>query len=137
VAFVKWSSDYSIGVVNIDNQHKRMVSMINRLHKSIPDGAVNSEIDLVLKSLVDYTQYHFAAEEKLMQEIQFPDYQRHRRLHRDLTAQVTDMMVTLEHGKELTVFELITFLKRWLVEHIIKEDRKIGDAVAARVGNAL
>lgn len=137
MAFVKWVKNFSIGVVSIDNQLKRMVSMINRLHKSIPAGAVDSEIDLVLKSLVDYTQYHFAAEEKLMQEIQFPDYQRHRRLHLDLTAQVTDMMVILKHEKELTVFELITFLKRWLVEHIIKEDRKIGDAIAARVGDAL
>ena len=137
MSFIKWVNDYSIGVDSIDNQHKRLVSMINQLQKSIPSGIVNQEMGLVLKSLVDYTKYHFAEEEKLMEQIHFSELERHRQLHIDLTAQVTGIIVGLKKGKELTVFELIEFLKNWLIDHIIKEDRKIGEAVASKVKTAM
>jgi hemerythrin-like metal-binding protein len=137
MSFIKWVNDYSIGVDSIDNQHKRLVSMINQLQKSIPSGIVNQEMGLVLKSLVDYTKYHFAEEEKLMEQIHFSELERHRQLHIDLTAQVTGIIVGLKKGKEQTVFELIEFLKNWLIDHIIKEDRKIGEAVATKVKTAM
>jgi hemerythrin len=65
MALFDWKEDYSVGVASIDDQHKRLIAWINRLHEAMTAGAAGNVMEQTLADLIDYTVYHFATEEKL------------------------------------------------------------------------
>lgn len=125
MALVSWNSSFEIGIEHIDNQHKRIVELLNKLQETLNQGVVGRELGEVLAGLVDYTRTHFADEEEFMRKIEFPEYDHHKKLHDRLTEQVVAILVKLKKGGNVNVRELMSFLKRWLIEHIVREDKKI------------
>ncbi len=79
----------------------------------------------VLIELAAYVKYHFEKEEKIMQNISYPDLERQKMLHKDLVNQIVTILVDLKNGKEVSALELKTFLQKWLIDHILGEDKKI------------
>ena len=87
--FFIWSKDYEIGHEYIDYQHRRLVEQINQLYKdkdSYPDSPLVLEV--FLDQLVEYTEFHFSAEELYMKEIKYKDYDEHKSLHDALRRKV-------------------------------------------------
>ncbi len=125
---IKWQKKMEIGVQSVDDQHKKIVGMINMLDDSISNGQglVNDHVGTVIIELVKYTQYHFTEEERIMEEIGFSGLQAHTKLHRILVERVKKMLVGLKTGESINVFALKSFLTEWLVDHIGNEDSKIG-----------
>ncbi len=134
MAFLEWYDTYSVHVDEIDRQHKQLVQMINKLHESIIQNRVEEEIGNTLTALVEYTKRHFADEEHLMMRIGYPHLHQHRILHQKLRDQIAEILKRLRDNDRLTVFELMGFLRAWLVDHILREDRKIGEMVAQKAG---
>ncbi len=126
---MEWYESYSIGVPQIDDQHKELVDMISKLQASLPQGVSAKEIAEALKFIVNYTQYHFKSEEDLMSKIGFAEIEYHKKLHVKLVGQVIDILVNLKKGKIIDTYELIDFLTSWLINHIRNEDKKIGKAM--------
>lgn len=131
--FLEWYDSYSVHVDEIDRQHKQLVGMINRLHDSIVQNQVEQTLGQVLSELVDYTKRHFADEEHLMMRIGFSDLHRHREQHEKLKSQFAEILRRLRENDRLTIFELMGFLRAWLVDHILREDMKIGRMIASEV----
>ena len=125
---MKWDPKYSVGVKDIDDQHRKLINLIAQLQGVLDQGAVSrkNELFVVLKALIDYTHYHFEAEEQLMEEIRYSDRDGHKVLHQTLIDQIQDILKRAKQGESLNVFDLIGFLKSWLIDHIMKEDKKIG-----------
>lgn len=125
---IQWQSIFEVGVPEIDAQHRNLVSMINKLEDALTagKGLVNEEIGTVLIQLVDYTQTHFADEERIQEEIHYSDRVAHAEMHRKLVSQVKAILLKLKKGGTVNVFEMMNFLRDWLVNHILKEDRRIG-----------
>ena len=87
-----WSDDLSVHIDEIDNQHKELLKMINRLHQAAESGDWSSKIVTltdVLLSLIAYLEYHFSTEEKYMIDNEYPEYDAHRDEHSKFVKEVT------------------------------------------------
>ena len=124
---MKWQKDYNIGIDVVDEQHEKLCGMLTNLETSINSDDVYRAMGDILKELVEYTKYHFEEEEKLMQRIFYSDFERHKKLHKDLVDAIVTILVGLKNGKEISAFELKTFLQKWLMDHILVEDKMIGE----------
>lgn len=123
---MQWNRSYSIGVEKIDNQHKRLMQFATTLENAIQDGSASENMGRILKSLVDYTCYHFKDEEDLMIQINFSEYDQHKELHMALIDDVRKILLDIRRGRSLSAADLMLFLKKWITDHIEKEDKKIG-----------
>ena len=122
-----WRDALSVGDPGIDGDHKRLIQFVNDLHDAIEGRKSDRVVGKIILELVQYTKDHFAHEELVKKGAGYPDYERHRQIHRNLTRQVLIMAEKyVRTPTDAVKQELIDFLAAWLVEHIIKEDRKLG-----------
>ncbi|SNB47071.1 bacteriohemerythrin [Geobacter sp. DSM 9736] len=126
MALLSWSDSYRVNIKQIDDQHKKLIEMINTLHDAMKVGKGSQVLGEVLKSLIDYTGSHFATEEKLMKLHNYPDYEHHKKEHNLLVMQVLDIQKNLQNGSAPLTQNIMSFLKEWLVKHIQGEDKKYG-----------
>ena len=129
---VEWYDSYAIGIEHVDHQHKTLVELIARLQERISAGNDAAEIANALKFLVEYTQAHFRDEEDVMLGMDFDEYEHHKALHQQLVAEIVTILNDLKRGRRIDLFALIDFLTDWLVNHIQKEDMKIGRFLSRR-----
>ena len=123
-SLIVWSKALSVGIDEIDAQHQTLVDLINQLHRAIVLHRAADEAQPIIDRLVEYTRVHFAVEESLMRLFHYSDYEKHREEHESLIEEVNRLRdKVFKEGKPIN-FELLHFLKRWLTEHIIAEDRK-------------
>ncbi len=128
MAFMNWDEKYSVKNPEMDHQHKKLIELVNQLHDAMKTGKAKEEIGTVLKSLADYTQTHFDAEEKMLKSIQFNEFASHKAEHTKLIQQVVQLIKRFDNDEPLPVMEVMNFLKSWLVDHIMKEDMKYATA---------
>lgn len=121
---MEWSDNYSVKVNTLDNQHKKIVVLINELHSAMRQAHGKEVLGKILEDLTDYTVFHFSAEEKLMKDNNYPGYVSHKAEHDKLTKQVKDLAANLKSGKNLISQEVMLFLKDWLINHIAGSDKK-------------
>ncbi len=121
-----WNDTYSVKIKKFDDQHKRLIDLINQLHDAMLVGKGKEAMGNVLNSLVDYTKTHFAAEETLMKLHNYPDYEQHKKEHNLLVMQVLDIQKQLREGKTPITQAIMFFLKEWLQQHIQGNDKKYG-----------
>ncbi len=121
-AFVEWSDSLSVGIEEIDEQHKILVNLINRMHQAIHERHGSDAVKGILAELADYTRIHFAVEESLMRILNYPGYEEHKEIHEELLGHVVELIEKVESGKTAIGFELLHFLKTWLTRHIMEED---------------
>ncbi|NPA94564.1 MAG: hemerythrin family protein [Thermodesulfobacteria bacterium] len=123
---MKWDRIYMTGIKKVDDEHKILVNMLNKLETCIATPCSDEVLAMVLRNLVDYVKFHFKSEEEVMERIGFPELQRHKVLHKDLVNEVATILLDLKRDRLWTVPELTAFLQHWLVDHILGEDLKIG-----------
>ncbi|AKC85782.1 bacteriohemerythrin [Pseudoxanthomonas suwonensis] len=121
MALLLWQDDLDTGIEVIDDQHRRIVSMVNQLHQA-RTGASPWVVGEVIDELVDYTLSHFAFEEELMEEAGYPFCAAHRRAHEVFTRRVGEYRLRYQAGEDV-VDELESLLSRWLFNHIRNDDR--------------
>jgi hemerythrin len=124
MAYIQWDQKLSVGIAQIDMQHKKLVGMVNDMYQAMSEGKGNEALGNVLKELVTYTRTHFAAEEKLMQMHQYPDLPAHKAVHDEMTKKVMDLQADFSAGKVALSTKVTAFLKDWLVKHIMGTDQK-------------
>lgn len=124
--FIEWSDALSVGVKEIDNQHKKLINMINELNTAIQGGWGKEARKDVIDKLVEYTRVHFATEESVMSIAGYPDVEAHKKQHENLILMVNDYVKKYEQDPDTSSYDLLFFLKKWLTEHIIKTDKRLG-----------
>lgn len=121
-----WREEYSIGFVEIDQQHKRLFSLAEELHSAMSTGKGKDVLYPILKNLTAYTRAHFAAEEKLMRLHEYPAFALHKAEHDALTQKVLRFQADFQAGRVAMTVDLMHFLREWLVHHIGDRDCKVG-----------
>ncbi len=121
---VKWSDGLSVGIQEIDEQHKVLVGLLNELNQAIHEKKGNAIGIQILGRLAEYTRIHFAVEESLMRIFDYPGFEKHKAEHQALVEQVIKLQGKLKAGKASISFELMHFLKIWLTKHIIESDKQ-------------
>jgi len=124
MALIEWNQSLRVDIQQFDDQHRQLVAMVNRLHQAIKDGQGADLLDEILAGLLEYTRVHFTAEEALMEQYGYPDYQLHKQAHVDLVRQVEDIYTQFKNGKQLQPISIMQFLVNWLTSHIKGEDKK-------------
>lgn len=107
----------------------RLVELISIVERTQRAEADHAELGRVLKNLVEYVIEHFAAEEQIMEKISYPHLSRHKALHADLVEDVKKILLKLKSGKQISCDEMKAFLESWLGDHILSEDKKIGEYI--------
>ena len=123
-----WDESYKIGVQKIDRQHRKLFDLLERLRQSLKFGVDNPIVGATIKDLVEYTQIHFAAEEEIQKQIHFEGFRQHQKLHQDLLKELAQILLKLKNNEEFNALNLHDFLKHWILNHILTEDIKIGNA---------
>ncbi|UVE17898.1 bacteriohemerythrin [Pseudomonas sp. LS44] len=123
-----WQNDLNTGIGVIDNQHKRIVEMINRLYIARHGSAGRPAVAAVIEELVDYTQSHFAFEETLMEDAGYPLSCAHKRVHELFIRRVDEYRLRFKADEDVAE-ELQQLLARWLFNHIRNDDAGYADTV--------
>jgi hemerythrin len=121
--FMSWNDDLSVGIQEIDEQHRILINLIYRIFN---EGLIKRNASVaneVLAELVQYTVIHFAVEESLFRIFDYPGYEVHKEQHEELKNQVMALKEKVEQGEEINT-QLISFLRNWLKNHIVQEDKK-------------
>ena len=127
--FFKWSTDYSVNIKTIDDQHRELVNILNRLFVAVSKREGEKAIAGILDALISYTQTHFALEERLMLLAKYKDLQPHINEHKKLIAQLDQLRTKYLQQEKPIYFEMLSFLKTWLREHIQGVDTKYSAAL--------
>lgn len=122
--FVEWDPALSVGNTDIDNDHKKLLGMINQLQTAVHYQTDEAMIEQTLNDLIDYTKYHFAREEKIMQDNSYPGFEDHKKQHDQMVTQVTRFIDEYRIDKTRTIDNVVQYLKSWLINHIIGSDQQ-------------
>ena len=125
--FVEWKDEYSVGLESIDNQHKKLLNLINQLQTAV-DFSTGEEFEReALDALVDYTKTHFSYEESLMKDNGYPDYEPHKAQHEKMIKHVEDVLTEYEKDQDTAMSNATAFLKDWLITHINGTDKQYSE----------
>ena len=125
--FVEWSDELSVGIEEIDNQHKVLVDLVNEMNEAIQHRRGNEVVREILSRLADYTRIHFAVEESLMRILGYAGYEAHKVQHEELLGHVLELQDKVHSGRAAIGFELMHFLKFWLTKHIMESDKNYSE----------
>lgn len=129
MALISWSSMLSTGVAEQDNQHKKLIDLINQLNDAMQAGKGTDVLGKVLNELVSYTVMHFGYEEKLMGQHGYAETPAHKAEHAKFVQTVGDFKKKFDSGSAVITAEIMNFLRDWLTSHIMKTDKKLGKAL--------
>lgn len=121
--FIIWDSKYSVGVPEMDNQHKQLIKLINKLYISMRN---KRDVDKVMHGVVQYTVRHFKEEETLMASLKYSGLKQHLSMHKKVISQVQQFAQRVENREKGIEKKLLIFLKEWLLNHILKQDKRYG-----------
>jgi hemerythrin-like metal-binding protein len=125
-----WTDALSTGYAEIDEQHRRLIALGNRLNEAVRSGQERQAAGGVFDELIDYTVNHFKFEEGLMDKHGYVAAEDHKGKHRQLVQDVLAHKARFEKGEALSS-ELMNFIRDWLVDHIMKTDKLLGRALLA------
>jgi hemerythrin len=130
-AFV-WEDKYCLDIAEIDRQHQKLFALFNELYDAMQQGRASDVIDKVLTSVIDYTVYHFAYEEKLLREAGYQEEPAHKAEHQRLTEQAKALSQKLQSGGTDVTMATLKFLGDWLARHILVSDKGFARYLLAR-----
>lgn len=129
----KWDNAYSVKIPLIDEQHKKLFLISEKIHSLFLDFKNDNSKDkqVLLESLfelIQYTNYHFTQEEKLMHSYNYPDIDEHIKEHKSFIKYLNNMDYynNVENFEEV-LENLIAFLSKWIFSHIMNTDFKYSD----------
>jgi hemerythrin len=125
---ITWTSDLSVEIELIDEQHKMLIKHLNDLSQSLESGQGPAKIATTLNFLIDYTKFHFTAEEKHMAANGYPELENHQKMHEEFKTTLSNMEEELEEegATKLLADSIDTLLVKWLFEHIRTIDVMFG-----------
>jgi len=127
-----WNDSYSVKVKEIDNQHIKLIDIINELHDKMKEGKGREILEKVLNGLVEYTIFHFSYEEEIFIRHNYPEFRTHASKHVELINQVKNYVKKFESGNSVSTVDLMNFLKDWLLTHIMETDKKYSTFLNAK-----
>jgi hemerythrin len=125
--FVAWEQKYLLGIEQFDVHHKYLVDLLNEIYQMfLSKEADAAELERVLAALSEYSKYHFDLEESWMMQVNYPKHKEHVVEHQKFVYKLFELNKQLATDKSQLTLEIIVFLRRWLLEHILTADAKYG-----------
>ncbi len=125
---VNWDISLSVGIDKIDDQHKWLIDLINKLHENIN---CKSE-DLINRSIIELYQHtltHFDDEDNLMKKYMYNGRDEHNKEHENFRKSLNTIMSKFVRKEEYITESTVAFLIDWFVDHVDKTDKKLGEHI--------
>lgn len=119
--YFEWKDSLNTGIAEIDEQHRRIAHHINTLYEAQNTGD-RGEVERVLEGLLEYTINHFTFEENLMEEAKYEFLRPHQHVHELFCKRIAEYRGRFANKEDITE-ELLKMLRKWLRDHIEKEDK--------------
>ncbi len=126
---VYWSADLSVGNEAIDEDHRQLFSLLERLNKDMSSGQINQETQSIVDALRNYTESHFSREEVFMREIGYPHYATHKAEHDRFVSEVCALQARVARGARTAQLDIDQMLTAWLREHVLVRDMALAAAI--------
>jgi hemerythrin len=123
---IAWTEEMRVGVELVDNQHKRLIELINSVENSLKLGQGRAIQGNLLRALAEYAKFHFSDEEALMQRIGYPELELQKEQHASFIWKVLEFNDGFLKHDALLGVEMMSYLKDWTVTHILQSDGRIG-----------
>ncbi len=130
--FMKWQPGFNLGIEEIDEQHKKIVELINLLNVAVLNQNADLKIRGMLDEMTDYADYHFKTEEKYFRKFHYPLLDDHIKEHEAFIEKVKEFIAKYEAGLSIT-FRLMNYLRKWLTNHILDSDREYVDIIKSEL----
>ncbi|MBF0467155.1 MAG: bacteriohemerythrin [Nitrospirae bacterium] len=127
-----WRDIFSLNVAQMDMQHMHFIEIGNAIIEHLQKDIDRDSLNKVFNALVDYTYYHFEAEEKLMSLYHYQVIEDHRKSHKELIRRITEYTAQVSTGDVPPKAAFIAFFESWVVKHLLEEDRKYGEFLNAK-----
>ena len=124
--YLVWKDEYSVGIEEMDNDHKKLLHLINQLQTAVHYYTGKEFEEKALDELVDYTKTHFKNEEKLMEDNGYADLEAHKIQHKQFIDKVSHFVEQYKTNSDVTMIDTLKFLKEWLINHINGTDKEYG-----------
>ncbi len=128
---MQWDETYAIGHSAVDNDHKRLFEVYDQFIGALDRGETKESVDRFLEDLVEYSHAHFQREEGIMRGRNYPDYDKHKRMHDTFCDYVRKLAASHEHDAEEVTF-LRNYVEMWLCGHILVMDKWLGEWLDAQ-----
>lgn len=123
-SYVTWKDEYNVNVKLIDDDHKRLMNLINSLKMAVRYHTGETFEKQAMDELAKYTKVHFAREEKVMRDHSYPGYEAHKAQHDAMIERVAGYGKDYEERGHDAIVDLAPLVKDWLINHIYKVDQE-------------
>lgn len=123
---IVWGEILSVGVEEIDEDHRKLLNIFNVLNRSVMEGESPEYLAAILEELINCTVWHFSHEERLMLKYRYAGIEEHKAVHRELIKSARELQQEILQADKRVAEEQIEFLERWLTEHIFTADLRLG-----------
>lgn len=122
---VNWDNSYLLGILEIDNQHKKLLMIANELYDIATGspGAYKLKMSSALKKLTDYTVYHFSSEEDYMRKCGYAGADMHKTAHDSFINEVNHQLHQLSADNIEDGARFYSYVARWVMDHIARADK--------------
>lgn len=126
MALLHWKPNLSLGNAAIDNDHKRLIDLCNRLHFMTLAGDDDQAVADVFDELLTYVRVHFAREEAMMRRLGYPGLKDHQSCHREFASRLRGFIADFDAGPDMfDMAAFYDFVSDWLLVHVLDEDMKL------------
>lgn len=119
-----WKEEYSVNVAELDQHHRILIDIVNRIYDNCLQIDVVDCVGPKIQELVDYSQYHFKAEEGYLHRIEYFEREEHIEQHAMFIFKINELQQAYIGNEIELTKSLIVFLGKWLLHHVMEEDRK-------------
>lgn len=131
MSVLKWSDEeMSVGVEVLDNDHKKILALLNRLEEAIESGKEDLVMEDTFRELISYIINHFKREEDFLENSDYPELALHKKSHDALSARLVKVMTAYEKGDNEAPQMLLKIMSDWFMKHILITDMKYSSYIS-------
>ncbi len=125
---IEWKNEYSIGVEEIDFEHRIFVKIIRKIENAIQKESSERKVERLIQELIKYASFHFQSEENIMMDIKYANIVDHKKQHEQLLTRLQLVLLEIEIGQH-NIATLPVFLIDWFRNHTLEEDKKLSSFI--------
>lgn len=121
-----WDERYNVKVERFNEQHKHLFEIVKKIYVAMENKDDKLALAMIINDLTGYSKEHFTEEEACLLEAGYPDYEKHKKEHKIFIDKIERFAADYNYGKHLLHFDILIFLKNWVLQHIMVADKAYG-----------
>ena len=122
-----WDESYDVKVERFNDQHKHLFQIVKDLYAAMENKDDRLALAQIINNLIRYSREHFTEEEVALLNTQYPTYEKHRKQHKAFIDKIEQFAADYNSGQHLLHFDILLFLKNWVLQHILVADKAFGE----------